>query len=148
MTVALEQLAAARSPVRVDVLAAVSRSWRFDVRAIERTLRTLGIHDPVVLQTTRGRTASGRALWRTTRQGREHVVRVDANANPSLASRILWHELAHVSQAEDWSSPREWDEAYDAAGGSRGRGYRTNPYELEANRWEANAEHDPLVLDA
>lgn len=148
MTVALTDLAAARSPVRVDVLAAVSRTWRFNVPAIERTLRQLGVQDPVVLQTTRGRTASGRAIWRTRRQGREHVIRVDATANPSLANRILWHELAHVVQAEEWASPREWDDAYADAGGGRGRGYRTNHYELEANRWEANAEHTPLVLDA
>lgn len=148
MTVALSNLSAARSPVRVDVLAAVSRTWRFDVPALERTLRQLGVRDPVVLQTTRGRTASGRALWRTARQGREHVVRVDAHASASLASRILWHELAHVVQAEDHGDPREWDQSYEAAGGHKGRGYRTNVYEREANQWEANAEHTPLVLDA
>lgn len=148
MTVALSNLGAARSSVRVDVLAAVQRDWRFDVRAIERAAKANGVRDPIRLQTTRGRTALGRHLWHTTPQGREHVIRVDANTSARFASRTLWHELAHASQAEEWSDPREWHDAYRGAGGGKGRGYRLNAYEREAREWEANAEHAPLVLDA
>lgn len=146
MTVMLASVTTPR--VRIGARANVERAWDFDVPAIERALEQLELDDALVLGTTRGRTAGGRHFYRLadTNTGREHEIRVDAYASVRRASTVLWHELAHAHQAEQFPTPAKWWRAYERAGGSRGQGYAQNRYEVEARSWQRKARLIPLVV--
>jgi hypothetical protein len=74
--------------------------------------------------------------------------------NPKLTSTelnfVLWHELAHAAQSEKWSEKTGrpvtafYDEMYRKFGTS-GMAYKSNPYEVDANRIATEQQHRILL---
>jgi hypothetical protein len=95
---------------------------------VDRARRELGIRDPVVVSITRSEQFPSRYIAH--RDGR-HRLGVANYLGPRRASSSIWHELAHVRQAEELGGfeafDREWGHQLEEAGISK-RQIRTGRY--------------------
>lgn len=134
------------TPVRVGWRTNLPPAWDFDLDAIAQAARELALRLPVVVGCAEyRRRTSGTAGCERDEHGRwYHRIAVRRATTALAASEIIWHELAHAAQAEQ-VGPEHFDVAYSRAGGRKGAGYRTNPYEIEARAHERRADTHPLV---
>lgn len=134
-------------------------AWEFDLDAIERAGRELGLRLPVGLAVVEAggywQTTDGAHRVKTADRGEHaHGITVRRSVDAERASRILWHELTHAAQAEAHPTGphRFYREAYAvhsrARVGAYGGAYRANPFEVEAREAEANHERLPLARPA
>lgn len=133
-------LLASPAPVRVGWRTRTAPAWDFDVPAIMRAARELGVSSPVEV----GCVEWTRKRWDGLAAFDEgvHSIRVRRAADADEASRTLWHELTHAAQ-------RDRGEHMDSGEVLRRRGfaaYRAHPHEVEARASEAQAARLPLVV--
>ncbi len=146
--------------------------WNFDQNAIDQAADFLGLKYPVKISGKRGRKGRSTGLYHglfnydTARHSfarfdqYTHVITVSRWVSPEHASEIIWHELTHAAQVENFVEENAGDPeqghdafaiAYEEAGGGRinsrkGRkAYNENAFEVEARLAEKNAESKPLV---
>jgi hypothetical protein len=128
--------------------------FRIDHDAVDRGRLMLGIQKPVAVRITYYDRSQIDGRYICERDG-VHRIGVDGAQSPKAASKVLWHELAHVLQAERLGGHDAFDRLWRAemkaadvsaaewTRGKRGRRYRRTPLEAEA---EAVArEHAPRL---
>lgn len=122
-----------------------SRTWEFDVPAIQAAMDAMGINTPMPTlenpfapdgQSTQGYFVA--TPWGCT-------IRVYANNTPKRASETLWHELCHLAQHTRAATHTAWVQQRSAE--HRMYSYARRPCEIEACEWETLAETDPLVRE-
>lgn len=121
-----------RPPVRVGWRTNVKPCWDFDVAALERACKLLGVTRPVELGAVNSRRRRWAGMHHDERE--QHRVTCAVWATPEGASRTLWHELSHAAQSDR-----------GVPGGTsrlRGREYDEDPREVEARA--AEAYHDSV----
>lgn len=80
----------------------VRGGFRIDHDAVDRARVTLGIQKPVAVRITYYARSQIDGRYIGERDG-VHRIGVDGAQSPKAASRVLWHELAHVFKPSDWA---------------------------------------------
>ena len=116
--------------------------FKFDKEALTEVKAELNIKLPVKIRT---RLYSGRYYGFHKLVDNVHYIDLFVSNNTSLrgANFVLWHELAHASQAERELArgAENFHKTYKSKDGEGGAAYLNNAYELEANQIaEANKE--------
>jgi hypothetical protein len=104
---------------------------QFDAGACIKAVTVLGLKASVQVKWSAGQRRLGSHRWRDG----VHVITVSTYSDAERASKTLWHELAHAHQVEriGWET---YYPAYKAYGKSGTKGYKSNPYEVEASKIE------------
>lgn len=113
---------------------AAQAGWSLDFDKIDKALDFLNIESYVRIQFINTNWIGGSH----NDQNNIHTIKISQLQDIDIANEVLWHELIHAKQAEDYSREfytdlSEFSKLYHAATDAAGRSYRRNVYELEAN---------------
>lgn len=146
------------------------RAWRVDYGAVVAARESLGIDLAVIVDVTDELPGHQHGRYTGVHATRDaHVVMIRSDLDYSVANWVLWHEIAHAAQAEEWAKAHpdlaegaaleafeeEWFHQMAAVGISReqldtgtydGDAYASTPFERMANTVADRRNETHLVV--